>query len=157
MPMVPRLNRPRIAFLHDVIMAAASFPLALYLRLGEFTFILSQDYLLKGTLLFTAVAAPVFWYSRMYRGVWRYASIDDLLAITRAVTLAILVFLPLLFMVTRLELVPRSLPFIQWFLMMALLGGPRFVYRIFKDRRLEHVLERSGHKRVPVQIGRAPV
>src|SRR3546814_19774240 len=55
-------------------------------------------------------------------------------------------------MVTRLELVPRSLPFIQWFLMMALLGGPRFVYRIFKDRRLEHVLERSGPKRVPVLL-----
>src|SRR3546814_5284392 len=55
-------------------------------------------------------------------------------------------------MITRLELVPRSLPFIQWFLMMALLGGPRFVYRVFKDRRLENVLERADHKRVPVLL-----
>src|SRR3546814_16680423 len=85
----------------------------------------------------------------MYRGVWRYASIDDLLAITRAVTLTILIFLPLLFMITRLELVPRSLPFIHWFLMMALLGGPRFVYRVFKDRRLENMLERAAPKRGP--------
>src|SRR3546814_6978418 len=94
MPKLPRLNRARYAFLHDVIMAAVSFPLALYLRLGEFTLILSQDYLFTGTLLFAAVAAPVFWYSRMYRGVWRYASIDDLLAITRVVTITLLFFLP---------------------------------------------------------------
>src|SRR3546814_11777527 len=53
-------------------------------------------------------------------------------------------------MITRLELVPRSLPFIQWFLMMALVGGPRFVYRVFQDRRLENVLERADHKPVPV-------
>src|SRR3546814_6455932 len=29
---------------------------------------------------------------------------------------------------------------------------PRFVYRVFKDRRLENVLERADHKRVPVLL-----
>src|SRR3546814_14040932 len=119
MPKLPRLNRARYAFLHDVIMAAVSFPLALYLRLGEFTLILSQDYLLKGTLLFAAVAAPVFWYRRMYRGVWRYASIVDLMAITRSVPTTILIFLPLPFPITRLHLVPPSLHFLPLFLLFA--------------------------------------
>jgi len=146
-----RFNRARIAFFHDVFMAAASFPVALYLRLGE-DYPLAEDYVAAGTLIFAAVAAPVFWFSRMYRGVWRYASLDDLVAITRAVTLAVLIFLPVMFAVMRLELFPRSLPFIHWFVLLAMLGGPRFVYRVFKDRRLEHLLERSDHRRVPVLL-----
>lgn len=146
-----RFDRARIAFFHDVLMAAASFPVALYLRLGEEIF-LAEEYLVTGTLVFAAIAAPVFWFGRMYRGVWRYASLDDLVAITRAVTLAVLLFLPIMFAVTRLELFPRSLPFIHWFVLLAMLGGPRFIYRVFKDRRLEHLLERSDHRRVPVLL-----
>ena len=43
--------------------------------------------------IFTAVAGGVFWFTGLYRGVWRYASMSDMLAITRAVTLVILIFL----------------------------------------------------------------
>ena len=147
------LDRARIAFLHDITMAVISFPLSIYLRLGDVTFSTETDpYLVPGALLFACVAAPIFWYSRMYRGIWRYASLEDLIAITKAVTLSILVFLPLLFVFTRLEHFPRSALFINWFLLMALLGGPRFIYRIFKDRRLERILERSDHRRVPVLL-----
>lgn len=149
---VPRLNRAGIAFIHDLVMVAVSFPLALYLRVGDLFLFYGESYVVAATLMFTAVAAPVFWFSKMYRGIWRYASIEDLVAITKAVTLAILIFLPLLVLLTRLELVPRSLPFINWFVLIALLGGPRFLYRLFKDRRLDHVLESSSHRRVPVLL-----
>jgi len=148
----PRLNRARFAFCHDVVMAAISFPLSLYLRVGEFFPFYGGAYILEAALIFVAVAVPVFLMSKMYQGVWRYASIEDLLAITKAVTLAVLIFLPALFLITRLETLPRSLPFINWFVLMALLGGPRFLYRIFKDQRLEHVLRRSDHRRVPVLL-----
>ena len=144
------LDRARIAFLHDIVMAAISFPLSIYLRTGSLADPEVQVYVLPGAVLFAVIAAFVFWFSRMHRGIWRYASLDDLVAITKAVTLAILFFLPLLFLVTRLELFPRSAPFINWFVLMALLGGPRFAYRFFKDRRMENALERSDHRRVPV-------
>lgn len=147
-----RLDRARVAFIHDVIMAAASFPLSVYLRLGDRTLLESQDYLLPGTILFAVTAALVFRFSKMHRGIWRYASLDDLIAITKTVTLAILIFLPLLFLFTRLELFPRSVPFINWFVLMTLLGGPRFAYRVFKDRRTERLLENSEHRRVPVLL-----
>ena len=149
---VLRLNRARIALIHDLVMVAISFPLSLYLRVGDLFLFYGESYVIEATLMFTAVAAPVFWFSKLYRGIWRYASIEDLVAITKAVSLAILIFLPLLGLLTRLELVPRSLPFINWFVLIALLGGPRFLYRLFKDRRLDHVLESSSHRRVPVLL-----
>ncbi|MPY72969.1 MAG: NAD-dependent epimerase/dehydratase family protein [Alphaproteobacteria bacterium] len=147
-----RLDRARVAFLHDIVMAAASFPLSVYLRLGDRMAAEAQDYLLPGTILFAAIATVVFRLSKMHRGIWRYASLDDLVAITKTVTLAILIFLPLLFLFTRLELFPRSVPFINWFVLMTLLGGPRFAYRVFKDRRTEHLLEAGEHRRVPVLL-----
>eukprot|EP00752_Nemacystus_decipiens_P018138 g16270.t1 len=79
-------------------MAAASFPLALYLRLGESAPFFVADYLWQGTALFALCAAVAFSTVPMYRGIWRYASLNDLIAITKAVTLAILIFLPILFL-----------------------------------------------------------
>jgi FlaA1/EpsC-like NDP-sugar epimerase len=145
-------NRANIAFIHDVIMASISFVIALFLRLGSSIEFYSVDLLILGTGIFTAVAAVVFRYMKMYRGVWRYASLNDLLTITKSATLVILIFLVLLFMTTRLEELPRSLPFINWFVLIALLGAPRFIYRLFKDRRLEFKLERNTHQRIPVLL-----
>jgi FlaA1/EpsC-like NDP-sugar epimerase len=69
-------NRANIAFIHDVIMASLSFVIALFLRLGSSIEYYSMDLLILGTGLFTAVAATVFRCMRMYRGVWRYASLN---------------------------------------------------------------------------------
>jgi len=148
----PRFKRIHAAFLHDIFMAGASFSLALYLRIGGSLFNYPEGFILSGTILFVLVCAPVFWLTGMYRGVWRYASLNDLMTITRGVTIAVLVFLLVLFLATRLEHLPRSFFVINWFVLLSLLGGPRFLYRIFKDRRLENVLAREDHARVPVLL-----
>jgi FlaA1/EpsC-like NDP-sugar epimerase len=144
--------RAEVAFLHDAFMAAASFLLSLQLRLGGEMLDYAGESLLIGTVIFTTVAVTVFWWMGLYRGVWRYASMNDLLAISRAVTLTILIFLPLMFLVTRLESMPRSVLVINWFVLMFLLGAPRFIYRIVKDGNLTHVLERGDPMRVPVLL-----
>lgn len=146
------LSRARVTYLHDLVMAAASFPAALYIRTGQDFSYYTRDYLFEGTIVFVLLAAITFRWSRMYRGVWRYASVDDLLAITKAVTITILAFLPLLFLMTRLDLFPRSVPLIQWFLLLAMLGGPRFLYRIFKDRRFDRIAASVGYRRIPVLL-----
>ena len=149
---VLRSPRAYIAFAHDIFMAAVSFVAALYLRLGEDFVYYADDLLVTGTITFTALAAVTFWAMRLYQGIWRYASLNDLFAITKAVTLVILGFVILMFALTRLEDLPRSLPFINWFVLMALIGGPRVAYRWFKDRRFEFKLEQSGHRRIPVLL-----
>ncbi len=133
-------------------MASISFVIALFLRLGTDIEFYPVDQFLLGTGLFTGVAAIVFRTMKMYRGVWRYASLNDLLNITKSASLVILIFLVLMFVTTRLEDLPRSLPLINWFVLIALLGGPRFLYRLFKDHRLEFKLEQNTHQRIPVLL-----
>ena len=149
---LPCLNRPSLAFLHDIVMAAGSFALSLYLRLGDMLYIYSPTLLVEGTVLFTVVSTGVFWFMGLYRGVWRYASLNDLVAIARSTTLAVLLFLLVMFLWTRLESLPRSLLVINWFILMAMLGGPRFLYRMIKDRRFEWRLEDEGRVRIPVLL-----
>jgi O-antigen biosynthesis protein WbqV len=150
---LPPPSRAYLAFAHDVIMAALSFVVALYLRLGEDAWNW-WDRLDLGlaTALFSLVAAAVFLSQRLYRGVWRYASVNDLMALTRAATLTVLVFLALLFLTTRLQALPRSVLLINWFVLLALLGGPRFVYRTLKDHRQDRKRAEGDHVRVPVLL-----
>ncbi len=145
-----RLHRGHLAFVHDVTMAALSFFVSLYLRLGTNWY--TGPEVLEYAAIFTLIAALVFWSMGLYRGVWRYASINDLFAITRAVTLVLLTFLPVVFLATRLENVPRSSLVINWFVLMGLLGGPRFLYRTMKDRRLSFSFDRDAHRRIPVLL-----
>ncbi|MGQ0674547.1 MAG: polysaccharide biosynthesis protein [Rhodospirillales bacterium] len=147
-----RLSRAGVAYGHDLVMAAASFPLALYLRVGDDMLDLpGLERVLTETAMFTLIAAAVFWTMGLYRGIWRYASLNDLWAITRAVTVAVAAFVAADFVATRLEGLPRSTPAIMWLVLVFLLGGPRFAYRVFKDQHLGHLLE-AVNPRIPVLL-----
>src|SRR5258708_8884548 len=107
-------------------MAAIAFVAAVVLRMGVEAFELVPQVVLLGTVLFGAVAATVFSWTGLYRGVWRYASLDDIIAIVKAVTLSVLIFVALLFLITRLDALPRSTPILVWGVLIALLALPRF-------------------------------
>lgn len=146
------ISRATIAYAHDIVMAAVAFVVSIYLRVGDLFFFYQPEVLIQGTVTFALIAAIVFRFMGLYRGVWRYASINDLMAITRAATLVILVFLAVMFMWTRLDGLPRSLPFINWFVLMALLGGPRFLYRLYRDGRIDLRREAQALQRIPVLL-----
>jgi len=141
---------PALTLLHDVAMAALSFPLSVWLRVGSFQSDL--PFLGLGTLMFTACAAAVFIFAGMNRGVWRYVSLPDLLEIARAVSLTVLLFLALQFLTTRLEGYPRSAMLINWFVLIILLGAPRFGYRLLRDGNLGQLGQRARPLAVPVLL-----
>ncbi|HXQ51201.1 MAG TPA: nucleoside-diphosphate sugar epimerase/dehydratase [Stellaceae bacterium] len=145
-------SRAWAAFGHDVVMAALSFVLSFYLRVGNGIFGYKPSLIWSYDIAFAAVAGIVFLSTGLYRGIWRYASLPDLLALVKAATIVILVFFPLTFLATRLQDLPRSVVVINWLMLVALLGGPRFAYRVFKDRNLDHILERASHVPIPVLV-----
>ena len=148
----PNNRRALFAYAHDVLMAALSVVVSLYLRLGGDIVHYKPPLTITYILSFTLIAASVFLLTGLYRGIWRYASLPDLFNIARAVTLTVAIFLPVMFVVTRLEALPRSTLLIDWFVLIALLGAPRLAYRLFKDRGLDHIFERAKHPSVPVLL-----
>jgi len=147
-----RSYRSFIAAFHDAAMAALSFLLAIYIRVGDEQIWDKIYYVKFGTLIFTTVCISVFISMRLYRGLWRYASMRDLIAIVKAVSLAVLIFAVLVFIFNRSEGFPRSVLFINWMLLLAMLGGPRFAYRAFKDKTLTWNFTLNEVYKIPVLL-----
>ncbi|MBI3775766.1 MAG: polysaccharide biosynthesis protein [Gammaproteobacteria bacterium] len=94
----------------------------------------------------------MFWYFGLYRGIWRFASLPDLVRILKAVTAGIALTAVIIFLATRLEGAPRSVFVLDGILLMMLLGGPRLLYRWAKDRHLYRV---EGQRALIVGAGGA--
>jgi FlaA1/EpsC-like NDP-sugar epimerase len=147
-----KIKHGSIAYAHDIVMAALSFALSLYLRVGDSIGFYTKGVLLPGMLLMAAISMAVFWSLGLYRGIWRYASVNDLVALARAATIVSLIFVPMLFVLTRADALPRSVPIINWFLLLFMIGGPRFVYRILKDRRRGLLHSPNDPQAIPVLL-----
>jgi FlaA1/EpsC-like NDP-sugar epimerase len=85
----------------------------------------------------------VFRLAGLYRGIWRYASLDDLKRILLAVGVAALVAgaaLPMF----QAGLVPRSVLILHPLLLAGLMCGSRLLYRAWKEHRLYGPLHLAG-------------
>lgn len=145
-------RRSLLIFAHDTVLAAVSFPLALYIRLGEQIAWWPTQSIQHGTILFTLTALAVFAVMRLDTAVWRYTSIGDLAQIARAVLVIIAAFLVLQFIVTRLDALPRSFLVIEAALLSLMLSLPRVGYRLLKDGTITALFERNAQDRVPVLL-----
>ena len=85
------------------------------------------------TALILAAQGVIFWRVGLYRGVWRFASVPDLMNIVKASVLGLLSILLVLFVYNRLALVPRTVLIAYPLLLAAMLGMPRLLYRAWKD------------------------
>ncbi len=134
---VSRLRRPKFILLHDLVMVPIAWLGAYWLRFNldaipapYFDRALES---LPVVILLQAISFSVF---GMYRGVWRFASIPDLLRILKAVIVGALAILGALFAIYRLDDIPRSVLILYGLLLVLAVSGPRFIYRWLKDYQL---------------------
>jgi len=132
-----KLQKRYAAFLHDLLMVPLAWVGSYWLRFNldgipvEFW---RQALLMLPVVM--AVQGSMFWYFGLYRGVWRFASMPDLVRILKATLAGVALVAAAIFILTRLQGVPRSVFVLDAILLVLLLGGPRFIYRWTKDRRL---------------------
>lgn len=99
-------------------------------------------------LLILFAQGLVFWKIGLYRGVWRFASLPDLLNILKACVVGLLAIVLALFLYNRLDQVPRSVLVLYPIVLTALLGMPRLLYRTWKD----HGMARTDKAAIRVLI-----
>ncbi len=132
-----RLRSRSAAFIHDLVMLPVAWLLAFWLRfnLGDIPDEQMNVALLALPILLVA-QGTLNWLLGLYRGVWRFASLPDLIRISKAVLTGTGLTFFLLFVFNRLDAVPRSVPPLYLLLQLVLLAGPRLIYRWLKDHRL---------------------
>ncbi len=130
------LAKRRIVALHDALIAGLSFSAALVLRSGP-QGLAADDAPWLAIALFAATAAVVFAALGLSTSRWRFTAFADLRRLALAAVLATLVGTLVIFVVTRLEGVPRSVPPICCQVLLPGLFLPRIVVRLLHERRAE--------------------
>lgn len=136
-----------MAMLHDILIIPIAWFAAFWLRFN-------LDGIPQEALLIAISMLPIIWVAQaitnwgvgLYRGIWQFASIPDLIRIIKASLIGCGITFLALFLVMRLEGLPRSVLPIYCMLLVLFLGGSRFAVRWFKEYK--HLM--SGGERVLV-------
>ena len=129
------INNRTLAIVHDLSMIPVAWFGAYWLRfnLG----LIPDKYLsvaIEVLAIVVVIQAIAFRYYGLYRGVWRFASVPDLIRICKAVLMGMAFSAVTIFLVTRMEGIPRSVFPLYGLLLIALLSSSRLLVRWSKDR-----------------------
>jgi FlaA1/EpsC-like NDP-sugar epimerase len=128
--------RTVLAVAHDAIAAVLAWSFAYLLR---FNFDVPTNFsveMLETLAWVVPLEMLVFWQFRLYQGIWRYASTADLRRIFFAVVLSAAAISLLFLMLQFNFVVPRTVLVLNPMLLMLIMGGSRFIYRLWKEKGL---------------------
>jgi FlaA1/EpsC-like NDP-sugar epimerase len=80
------------------------------------------------------IQSAVSFLFNMYRGLWRFASMPDLINLLKSATVGTIAVALFFFLLNRLEGIPRSVLLMYPVLLVMLWGIPRISYRMWKDK-----------------------
>ena len=147
--------RSLFAFVHDVCAAALAWAAMYWLR---FNLDLREPYVadMLGTLAWILpLQAVIFVALGLYRGLWRFASISDLQRIVAAAILGAVLIPAGMLMLQLPYVVPRSVLVMYPIVLVFLMAGSRFAYRVWKEHRLYSPLEALGEPVLVIGAGEA--
>ena len=127
---------PLLMLLDSIIVATAIF-VAAWIVYPAYTDILTSFAIITSAIalvIFHHIFAAVF---KIYNKVWSYASVGELYAIVKAVTLSVIAAGVVQFFLNDFSLLRRALV-VTWLLHIILIGGSRFVWRIYRDRYINN-------------------
>lgn len=154
-PLLARIT-PRIAVVvHDLAMVWLAWLLSQWLRywLSDVGYYEPPQMVDRELPVVLATQGLVLWWTGLYRGLWRFASLPDLMNILRASVLGALSIALALFVFTRLEGIPRSVLLLYPFMLTMFLAAPRLGYRYWKDSRLDLLRQHASQRVLVIGAG----
>jgi FlaA1/EpsC-like NDP-sugar epimerase/lipopolysaccharide/colanic/teichoic acid biosynthesis glycosyltransferase len=101
-------------------------------------------------IIFVSRAVAYFCY-RFYSRFWEYSSLGDLILIVKGALLGSLLLVGAIFLHSNPPLqLPRSVPIIDFFLLISLLGGSRMIWRLWRERQKQTPFASEGGVRTLV-------
>ncbi|MGH8113910.1 MAG: polysaccharide biosynthesis protein [Rhodanobacteraceae bacterium] len=153
---LPGKIHPRTAVVvHDLGVTLLAWWLANTLRYAMLPYGQRLDLLGWQTLIVLGVQAVMFYWTGLYKGLWRFASVPDLWNIVRAVVAGAAGIYIGLFLYDRMAGISRSVLLIYPVLLAILLGTPRLAYRYWKDSQLDLFHAKHSHRVLVIGAGRA--
>ena len=133
-----------LAYLHDVTVVALAWWIAFLLRFNFDVPHTYTGYFEESLPVILILHSICFYGFGLYRGLWRFASLPDLKRIARAIAFGALLTVTFAVLVHSVIIIPRSVLFIHPMLLVIMMGGSRFVYRAWKERRMFNTMAVQG-------------
>ena len=143
-PRIPRRRRLIVSLLIQAVLPLASLYIALLLRLDldesriSYSAFVIWGPVLVGLRLFSLI------YIQAHRGLWRYVSMPDLIAVAKATTVTSVVFTIAGILIADPSEMPKSVYFIEWGTYIFLAGGLRVAVRVTRER-----IKDAGSEQIP--------
>jgi FlaA1/EpsC-like NDP-sugar epimerase len=151
-PLIVHLPR-LLVVLHDLAMVVATWVMLRWLA-GQ-AGAPPTPFLVQELLIAVAIQGIVFWRVGLYRGVWRFASMPDLLNLVNAAVIGLLFIVPALMVLGMLPDVPRRVLVPYPLFLIVALGLPRLVDRVWKDNSLAQSRRANATRVLVLGAGRA--
>jgi FlaA1/EpsC-like NDP-sugar epimerase len=133
-----------LAFVHDVCAAAVAWSGLYWLRFNLDLHEPQVTDMWRTLAWILPLQAAIFLAFGLYRGLWRFASLPDLQRIVLAAGLGAVAIPVVLVMLQLTAVVPRSVLILYPLVLVVLMAGSRFAYRIWKEHRLYSPLAALG-------------
>ncbi|MAE21970.1 MAG: hypothetical protein CMK92_06015, partial [Pseudomonas sp.] len=137
-----------LVIFHDYVMSVVAQIFAFLIRYEFSLDFMDQIPLVTIVVISSVIHLITFLTLGLYKGLWRYSSTIDLLKIIQASSAGIGFSTIGIFVINRLENFPRSVLLINWFLLICLLGGGRFFYRLWKESKQNQKQNTSEFKKI---------
>jgi len=127
-------NKRRIVeVILDFIIIAISYTAAFLLRFEGILFPLSISLLLESLPIIVITKLLMFYFFGLYRGVWRYIGLYDVIAIFKAASLGSVISIFALVFLFRFEHYSRTIFVIDWLITLVSVSGVRILFRFYKE------------------------
>ncbi len=123
--------------LHDLFMTWAAWIISYAIRYSIWPESPAIEYINVEIVLVVFLQGIIAYFFNLYRGLWRFASMPDLINIAKSAVTGTFVIGFLLFLIYRADGVPRSVLLMYPLILMVLWGVPRIAYRAIKDLSLK--------------------
>lgn len=133
-----------LAYLHDGVTLALAWWIAFLFRFNFDVPAVYKEFSLQSLPAIFVFYSICFKTFGLYRGLWRFASLPDLKRIVRAIAFGALVTVSFALVVHPSIIIPRSVLFMHPMLLVIMMGGSRFLYRSWKERRLFNNVAAQG-------------
>lgn len=135
----------------DLVLINVAYLLSLFIR---FEGVIDSQFLsylptyLDNAIYITAIKLGVFYYFKMYKTMWVYASVTELYNIVIAALVSNAGVLSFLFI--RQANLPRSIHILATLIDMVLIGGLRFSFRAFSKNPVQKIMKKDRMKRIMI-------
>ena len=144
---LPRWTKRLVVLVLDTALCVLTVWLAYYLRLGEFVALSGAASL--AVVASISLALPIFFWSGLYRAIFRYSGWPALVTVARAITVYALIYVSV-FTAIGIQDVPRTIGIIQPILLLLFVGASRALARIWLSDQYQNILKHASRPKVLV-------